>query len=75
MTSDAAGALSVRVAGLRGGDLEGAVANNASIYGLNAVVLATFAGLSAYNPALVGVTDTAALPQLRSPHTHLHKLV
>jgi hypothetical protein len=53
--NDITGALSVRIAGLRSGDLEGAVANNASIYGLNAVVLATFAGLSAYNPALVGV--------------------
>lgn len=42
-----------RAAGLRSGDLEEAVANNSTVYGLNAVVLATFASLSAYNPALV----------------------
>jgi hypothetical protein len=40
-------------AGVRSGDLEEAVAGNSTIYGINAVVLATAAGLAAYNPGLV----------------------
>jgi hypothetical protein len=40
-------------AGLRNGDFEEVVEKNATIYGFNAVVLATFAGLAAYNPGFV----------------------
>lgn len=43
----------VGVPGLRNKDLEEPVANNSTIYAINAVVLATFAGLAAYNPGLV----------------------
>jgi hypothetical protein len=41
------------LAGVRSGDLEEPVAGNSTIYGINAVVLATAAGLAAYNPGLV----------------------
>jgi hypothetical protein len=48
--------VSAAPAGLRNGDFEEVVENNATIYGLNAVVLATFAGLAAYNPGFVSLT-------------------
>jgi hypothetical protein len=43
-------------AGVRSGDLEEPVANNSTIYSINAVVLATAAGIAAYNPGLVRPT-------------------
>lgn len=42
-------------AGLHDGDFEEVLENNVTIYGLNAVVLATFAGLAAYNPGFVSL--------------------
>jgi hypothetical protein len=41
------------VAGARSGNIEAPVANNPTVYGINAVVLALAAGLAAANPQLV----------------------
>jgi hypothetical protein len=47
-------------AGVRSGDLEEPVANNSTIYSINAVVLATAAGIAAYNPGLVSSQNCVA---------------
>lgn len=47
----------VGVPGIRNKDFEEAVANNSTIYAINAVVLASFAGLAAYNPGVVSALE------------------
>lgn len=59
------------VAGLRNGNFEEAVDNNSSIYALNALALAAFSGLAAFNPSLVSLPNCYGVEQLHSLHSSL----